>query len=76
MIPNGRKINQLKDVHSQVLQEVVKRVDLAFQAFFRRVKSGEKPGYPRFKGHGRYDSITYTQSGLLWIPIANAIKSR
>jgi transposase len=28
----------------------IKRLDLAFQAFFRRVKAGEKPGYPRFKG--------------------------
>ena len=47
-----------------MLQEVIKRVDLAFQAFFRRVKTGETPGYPRFKGYGRYDSITYTQSGF------------
>jgi putative transposase len=51
----------LYSVHSQVLQNVAVRVDLAFQAFFRRVKSGEKPGYPRFKGYGRYDSITFTQ---------------
>jgi putative transposase len=54
----------LKLVHSQVLQEVTKRVDLAFKAFFSRVKSGEKPGYPRFKGYARYDSFTYTQSGF------------
>ena len=40
------------------------RVELAFKAFFRRVKSGETPGYPRFKGRGRYDSITYPQSGF------------
>src|SRR5690348_4137618 len=39
----------LKDVHSQVLQNVCIRVDLAFEAFFRRVKAGENPGYPRFK---------------------------
>jgi putative transposase len=55
---------ELKCVHSQVLQEVVKRVDLAYQAFFRRVKDGEDPGYPRFKGKDRYDSFTYTQSGF------------
>jgi len=55
---------ELKSVHSQVLQEVVKRVDLAYQAFFRRVKDEEDPGYPRFKGYGRYDSFTYTQSGF------------
>jgi putative transposase len=51
-------------VHSQVLQNVNIRVDLAFQAFFRRISSGEKEvGYPRFKGFGRYDSITYPQYG-------------
>jgi putative transposase len=53
----------LKGVHSQVLQEVVMRVDLAFQAFFRRVKAGQTPGYPRFKGQGGYDSLTYPQYG-------------
>ena len=51
-------------VHSQVLQNVQVRVDLAYKAFFRRVKNGENPGYPRFKGYGRYDSITYPQSGF------------
>src|SRR5713226_2907443 len=41
----------LKDVHSQVLQDVAVRLDLAFKAFFRRVKAGEdEPGYPRFRG--------------------------
>jgi putative transposase len=54
----------LKLVHSQVLQNVTQRVDLAFQSFFRRVKEGpDNPGYPRFKGFGRYDSITYPQYG-------------
>src|SRR5438876_12444937 len=52
----------LKLVHSQVLQNVTQRVDLAFQAFFRRVKeAADDPGYPRFKGLGRYDSLTYPQ---------------
>src|SRR6266567_2337055 len=54
----------LATVHSQVLQNVAARVDLAFQAFFRRCKAGETPGYPRFKGQGRYDSFTYPQSGF------------
>lgn len=53
----------LKDVHSQVLQKVCIRVDLAFEAFFRRVKAGENPGYLRFKQFGRYDSMTYPQFG-------------
>jgi len=42
---------------------VVKRVDLAYLAFFRRVKDGEDPGYP-FKGKDRYYSLTYTESGF------------
>jgi putative transposase len=49
------------EVHSQVLQDVVLRVERAFQAFFRRVKSGETPGYPRFHGRDRFHSITYPQ---------------
>ncbi|HMA34776.1 MAG TPA: transposase, partial [Chloroflexia bacterium] len=53
----------LTNVHSQVLQNVAVRIDLAFQAFFRRVKAGAEPGYPRFRGVGRYDSLTYPQYG-------------
>ena len=55
--------SSLKQVHSQVLQNVAVRVDLAFKAFFRRCKkAGKKAGFPRFKGEGRYDSITYPQA--------------
>src|SRR5215469_6525252 len=43
----------LAAVHSQVLQHVALRLDLAFKAFFRRVRAGEAPGYPRFRGTGR-----------------------
>ncbi|AOQ23145.1 IS200/IS605 family transposase ISMma22 [Moorella thermoacetica] len=53
----------LREIHSQVAQEVLFRVERAFAAFFRRVKNGETPGYPRFKGRGRYKSITFTQFG-------------
>jgi putative transposase len=52
----------LAGVHSQVLQNVTVRIDLAFQSFFRRVRSGESPGFPRFRGAGRYVSITYPQA--------------
>ncbi len=51
-------------VYSQVLQDVLRRLDKSFKAFFRRVKLGEKAGYPRFKGNDRYDGITYPQSGF------------
>lgn len=66
MILQWKAENQsLIGVHSQVLQEVCTRVDLAFQAFFRRVKAGEeKVGYPRFRGRNRYDSFTFPQSGF------------
>ena len=51
------------EVNAQVLQDVVLRVERAFQAFFRRVQAGEKPGYPRFQGRNRYHSFTYPQYG-------------
>lgn len=51
----------LAEVYSQVLQDVLRRLENTFQAFFRRVRNGEKPGFPRFKGHSRYDSFTYPQ---------------
>ncbi len=56
---------EIKHIHSQVLQDVLKRADKAFQNFFRRIKQGEeKPGYPRYKGYNRYNSFTYPQSGF------------
>jgi putative transposase len=52
------------EVNAQVLQDVMLRVERAFQAFFRRVKDGEKqPGYPRYQGRDRYHSVTYPQYG-------------
>jgi putative transposase len=52
---------ELAEINSQVLQDVVKRVDLAFAAFFRRCQAGEHPGYPRFRSRFRYDSLTFKQ---------------
>jgi putative transposase len=64
LLPSWKKAHpELKQVHSQVLQDVQVRVDRAFRAFFRRVKAGDEPGYPRFKGPGWYDSFTYPQYG-------------
>ncbi|MGH2516074.1 MAG: RNA-guided endonuclease InsQ/TnpB family protein [Ktedonobacterales bacterium] len=51
------------EVNAQVLQDVILRVERAFQAFFRRLKNGETPGYPRFQGRTRYNSFTYPQYG-------------
>jgi putative transposase len=54
----------LTKVHSQVLQNIVDRLDKSFQAFFRRCRAGEKPGFPRFRGIHRYNSFCYPQSGF------------
>ena len=51
------------EVHSQVLQDVVRRAERSFQNFFRRIREGEKPGYPRYQGRNRYHSFTYPQYG-------------
>lgn len=52
---------EFAEIYAQVLQQTLHRVDLAFQHFFRRVKNGEKSGYPRFKGTNRYESLTWPQ---------------
>lgn len=46
-------------MYVHVAQDVALRVERAFQAFFRRVKSGESPGFPRFRSVRRYDSLMY-----------------
>jgi putative transposase len=51
------------EVSAQVLQDVVLRVDRAFQAFFQRMREGQTPGYPGFHGRDRYNSFTYPQVG-------------
>ncbi|MFQ5796947.1 MAG: RNA-guided endonuclease InsQ/TnpB family protein, partial [Candidatus Bipolaricaulia bacterium] len=61
-----RDLPEYQEVGSQVLQDVLRRLDNAFKAFFRRLRNGEKPGYPRFKGRNRYDSFTYPQAGMGW----------
>jgi putative transposase len=65
-----RRVKELKatspyatGIHSHVFQVVVADLDKAFRAFFRRVKSGEKPGYPRFKGRDRFDSFGLKEYG-------------
>ena len=55
---------EYSEVYSQVLQDVIRRLDKSFKNFFRRVKAGKKPGFPRYKGTDRYDSIVYPQSGF------------
>ncbi|OAH12444.1 RNA-guided endonuclease InsQ/TnpB family protein [Streptomyces jeddahensis] len=44
-------------------QATLRRLDKAFAAFFRRVKAGQKPGYPRFKGVGHFDTVVFPKDG-------------
>jgi putative transposase len=50
-------------IHSHVLQDVLARLDKTYQAFFRRVKAGEKAGFPRYQGRDRWHSLTYKEFG-------------
>jgi len=51
------------NVHSHILQVVVTDLDKAYKAFFRRCKSGQKPGFPRFKGKNRFRSFGLKEEG-------------
>jgi len=53
----------LRPMYAHCLQDVLRRLDKSFKAFFRRVKAGDNPGYPRFKGRGWYKSFTYPDAG-------------
>ncbi len=60
---------EYRSIHSQVLQDVARRLDKAFDSFFRRIKERNngkhiRAGFPRFKSRERYNSITYPQSGF------------
>ncbi len=70
------ELPEYKGIHSQVLQNVIERVDRAFQGFFRRLRhrvaqptAGQKAGYPRFKGPGRYDAFTFPQAGTTGVKL-------
>lgn len=52
-----------RDVHSHIFQVATADCDKAYRAFFRRVKAGETPGYPRFKGYYHFDSFGFKEYG-------------
>jgi transposase len=63
-LPDIKDIREeYKDIHSQVLQDVLRKADKAFQAFYARCKHAATPGFPRFKGRNQFDSFTYPQGG-------------
>ncbi|MFF4604402.1 RNA-guided endonuclease InsQ/TnpB family protein [Streptomyces sp. NPDC001339] len=70
----GQQSAQLKDVRAfdperqgrwsfSSQQATLRRLDKAFAAFFRRVKAGEKPGYPRFRGVNWFDTVDFPKDG-------------
>ncbi|WP_326778406.1 RNA-guided endonuclease InsQ/TnpB family protein [Streptomyces sp. NBC_01445] len=73
-IKYGQQSAQLKDIRAfdperqgrwsfSSQQATLRRLDKAFAAFFRRVKSGEKPGYPRFRGVNWFDTVEFPKDG-------------
>jgi putative transposase len=63
-LPGVKEVRpEYQDINAQVLQQVLHRLDRAYQAFFRRAQAGEEPGFPRFQGRDRYNSFTYPQVG-------------
>lgn len=72
-----KEFHQYKNIHSQVLQNVVDRVDKAFKNFFDRIKKNKsnkvktKVGFPRYKPYKEYKSFTLTQSGFELIEKVN-----
>ncbi|MGW4567848.1 RNA-guided endonuclease InsQ/TnpB family protein [Streptomyces sp. NPDC004561] len=70
----GQQSAQLKDIRTfdpqsqgrwsfSSQQATLRRLDRAFTAFFRRIKAGEKPGYPRFRSSKRFDTVEFPKDG-------------
>lgn len=55
---------EYQSAHVHVLQNVIKKLDRAFQGFFRRIKAGQKAGFPRFKNKDRFDSFAFNNTGF------------
>lgn len=60
---NSEEHAWLKNYHSHAGQVAIRRLDLAFKAFFRRVKAGETPGFPRFKSKHRFSGFGFKEHG-------------
>lgn len=50
---------EFAELGSHALQQTLRKLDLAFQSFFRRVKAGQTPGFPRFKSSARFSGFCY-----------------
>jgi len=64
LLPKLRKENERVALcNYSSLQQTLRRLDKSFKSFFRRVRAGEKPGYPRFKSADRFNTIAYATLG-------------
>lgn len=54
---------EFKNIYYELLMDTLDRLDKSFQSFFRRVKSNQKAGYPRFKNKLNYNTFTYPHGG-------------
>src|SRR5215813_4304484 len=59
----------IKSVLRSIQQDALERLDEAFDAFFRRLKLGEDPGFPRFKGRDRYHTFSQKYEKVRPCPI-------
>jgi putative transposase len=57
------RMDWIRAVPLGFLRDAVRRVDLGMKAFFRRLKTGERPGFPRFRSRHRYNSLEYAAVG-------------
>jgi putative transposase len=62
----SRELTELREIRPDTLafgvtvcRGTIKRLDRAFEGFFRRCKAGQTPGFPRFKGQGQFDSLQW-----------------
>jgi putative transposase len=58
-----RNAGSLDLANYSACQDILRRIEKTFKAFFRRVKSGQKAGYPRFRSRRRFDSYTFPRYG-------------
>ena len=61
---SSKKNEYQEKVHSQVLQDTLKRLDKSFKRFFDGLKKKQRVGFPRFKNERRFRSFCYPQSGF------------
>jgi len=68
-LTEARTLPEVKSHLRAIQQDALERLEEAFKAFFRRIKNGEKPGFPRFKGKDRYHTFSQQYEKVRPCPI-------